>query len=113
MDILSRKASRKSKANDSDSESDEGPPPDPDEPAPVAPVKKEPKASGEAREVTVSIRKAESQGAHPTGGMTTARREMLHQLREEEEEAWSDYEYCDGEVSHHLLCVGAQSDVYL
>ena len=46
----------------------------------------------------MSIRKAESQSPHPTGGMTTARREMLHQLREEEDELWTDYEYCDGEV---------------
>lgn len=111
MDVLSRKSSRKSKTTDSDSDSDEGPPPDPDEPvsAPAAPVKKEPKTSGAAREVTVSIRKAENQGTHSMGGMTTARREMLHQLREEEEEDWADYEYCDGEVRVCFCCSKATS----
>ncbi|EJD04181.1 uncharacterized protein FOMMEDRAFT_146203 [Fomitiporia mediterranea MF3/22] len=98
MDVLNRKSRRTRTSADEDSDSDEGPPPDPDDPNPPSPVKREPKSTGESRDVTVSIRKADDKGAQSlTGGLTAARREMLHTLRLEEEEPWEDFEYCDGE----------------
>jgi len=101
IDVLNRKAQRRARSGtDSDEDSDDGPPPDPDEPAPAPPVKKEPKAaaSGEAREVNVSIKKAEEKGGLSLqGGLSATRREMLHLLRVEDEEPWDDIVYCDGE----------------
>lgn len=99
MDVFLRK-SRRSKNADDDSDSDDGPPPDPDDPTPPAPVKKEPKAAGESREVHVAVKKSEDKGAQSLqGGLSAVRRDMLLALREEEEEPWQDFEYCDGEVS--------------
>lgn len=100
MDVYLRKSRRSRTGADSDSDSDEAPP-DPDDPNPPPPApKKEPKtASGDAKEVNVSIRKADDKGAQSiTGGLSTARREMLHILREEEDEAWEDYDYFDPNV---------------
>lgn len=104
MDVHLRKTRRSKAGADSDSDSDEVPL-DPDDPnPPPPPVKKEPKSAGEAKEINVSIRKADDKGAQSfTGGLTAARREMLHILREEEDEAWEDYEYFDGEVCHFKL----------
>ncbi|KAL5518755.1 hypothetical protein ACEPAH_438 [Sanghuangporus vaninii] len=99
MDILNRKSRRTKTGADDESESDEGPPPDPDEPNPPPTVKKETKPTGEGRDVTVSIRKADEKGAQSiTGGLTAARREMLHVLRVEEDESWEGLEYCDEET---------------
>ncbi|KAH8120094.1 DNA-directed RNA polymerase III subunit Rpc5 [Phellopilus nigrolimitatus] len=100
MDVFHRKSRRSKAGADDDSDSDDGPPPDPDDPNPPAPVKKEPKSVGELKEVNVSVRKAEDKGASQslTGGLTTARREMLHQMRDEDEEPWQEFNYCDGET---------------
>ena len=99
MDVFNRKSRRSKSGVDDESESDEGPPPDPDDPNSSVVPKKEPKPAGEARDVTVSIRKTDDKGTQfVTGGLTAARREMLHLLRVEEEEPWEDLEYCDGEV---------------
>lgn len=97
-----RKTRRYKADDDSD---DDGPPPDPDDPQPApAPVKKEPKSTGEAREVHVSVKKVEEKGGQLfQGGLTAARREMLQALREEEDEPWISYEYCDGEVCFHFI----------
>lgn len=73
-------------------------------------VKKEPKPTGEARDVTVSIKKVDDKGAQSlTGGLTTARREMLHVLRVEEDEPWDELEYCDGEVCLYGYCPARNS----
>lgn len=106
MDAFNRK-NRRTRGGEDDSDSDDGPPPDPDDPNPPTHVKKEPKPAGETREVTVSVRKAEDKGAQTlTGGLTAARREMLHALRVEEEEPWEDFDYCDGEVrSYPDYCI--------
>ena len=102
MDVLHRKTHRRKKTGaDSDSDSDEGPPPDPDEPAPAnSPPKAPPKASGsQAKEVQVSVKKAEDKGGQSlTGGLSNARREMLMLIRNEDEEAWQDLDYFGGEV---------------
>ncbi|KAF9532069.1 DNA-directed RNA polymerase III subunit Rpc5 [Crepidotus variabilis] len=91
LDILSRK-SKRSRGGDSDSDSD-GPPPDPDDPIPVAPVKKEKKPTGEAKEVHVTAKKADDTIGQ--GGLSAGRREMLHHLRLEEEEKWEDLQFFD------------------
>lgn len=92
LDILSRKNRRRGGAG-SDSDSDEGPPPDPDEVAPpVAAPKKEKKTVSDAKEVHATARKADDQAQ---GGMSTVRREMLHIMREEEDEKWSNLEFFD------------------
>jgi DNA-directed RNA polymerase-3 subunit RPC5 len=103
LDILSRK-NKRSRGGGSDSDSDDGPPPDPDEPAPAPVIKKEKKASGEAREVQVTARKSEDKGGvQPVqGGLSTARREMLIAIRAEEDEAWQDLEFCDVTVRMFL-----------
>ncbi|KAI0082825.1 hypothetical protein K474DRAFT_1681210 [Panus rudis PR-1116 ss-1] len=96
MDVLTRKVKRRSGAG-SDDESDEGPPPDPDEPAPAPVPKREKKASGEVKEVQVSLRKGvDDKGMPLGGGITPIRREMLLTIRAEEDEKWEDYEFCDG-----------------
>ncbi|KAF8898594.1 hypothetical protein BD779DRAFT_1607357 [Infundibulicybe gibba] len=95
LDFLSRKNKRR---NGYDSDSDEGPPPDPDEPAPMAILKKEKdkKATGDVREVQVSARKLEDKGGpQGQGGLTAARREMLHLIRTEEDEGWQDIGFYD------------------
>lgn len=98
LDVLSRKSKRK--GAESDEESDDGPPPDPDEPAPAPPPKKEKKPVGDAKDVQVSVRKAEDKsGMAPQGGLSTVRREMLATIRAEEDEAWQDYEFHGAEVS--------------
>ncbi|KAK7694520.1 hypothetical protein QCA50_001706 [Cerrena zonata] len=75
--------------------------PDPDEPTPAPAPKKEKKAaSGEAKEVQVSIRKtADDKGMPFGGGMTAVRREMLMRIRAEEDEKWDDYEFCGGQTA--------------
>jgi len=93
LDILSRK-SKRSRGGGSDSDSDDGPPPDPDEVAPAAPVKKEKKASGEAKEVQVTARKAED-GPGGQASLSAVRREMLHIIRSEEDEKWELLDFCD------------------
>lgn len=104
LDVLSRQ-SKRSRARGSDSDSDDGPPPDPDEPAPVPVQKKERKPTDEAREVQVSARKSEDKGGlQPlTGGLSTVRREMLAAIRAEDDEAWKDIQFFDGEVREWLL----------
>ena len=97
MDVLNRKSRRRA-GDGSDDESDEGPPPDPDEPAPAPAPRKEKKPAPEAKEVQVSVRKADDRSAQMQGGMTAVRREMLMAIHAEEDEKWEDYEYCDGEV---------------
>jgi DNA-directed RNA polymerase-3 subunit RPC5 len=95
LDILSRKNNR-SKGFDSDSDSDDGPPPDPDEIAPTAPLKREKKAAGEAKEVHVSARKSDDQsGLGAQGSLSAVRREMLHIIRIEEEEHWESLAFCN------------------
>ncbi|PCH33532.1 hypothetical protein WOLCODRAFT_135179 [Wolfiporia cocos MD-104 SS10] len=97
MDVLNRKSRRRG-GDGSDDDSDDGPPPDPDEPAPVPAPKKEKKPALEAKEVQVSVRKADDRSAQMQGGMTAVRREMLMAIHAEEDEKWEDYEYCDGEA---------------
>ncbi|KAI5121331.1 hypothetical protein M0805_003798 [Coniferiporia weirii] len=99
MDVHLRKSRRTRSGAEDDSDSDDGPPPDPDDPNPTASTKKEPKQTGEAKDVNVSVRKADDKGVQSfTGGLTAARREMLHAMREEDEEPWQEFEYCDGET---------------
>lgn len=100
MDVFHRKSSRKSRGGaDTESDDDDGPPPDPDDPTPLLPVAKEQKLVGEVKELQVSLRKAEDKNTLSLqGGLSSARREMLHLLREEEDEAWMDVEFCDGET---------------
>lgn len=100
LDAMSRKNKRRS-GNGSDSDSDDGPPLDPDDPAPPPVVKKEKKPTGESKEVQVSARKAldEKNGMQASqGGLSAVRREMILAIRTEDEEAWTDLEFCDGEV---------------
>ena len=100
MDVFHRKNRRRANGDD-DSDSDDGPPPDPDDPNPPAQVKKEPKAAGEAKEVTVSLRKTDDKGMgaqSSSSGMSAVRREMMQAIREEEDEPWQELKYCDGEV---------------
>lgn len=99
MDVFHRKARRKPNGEE-DSDDDDGPPPDPDDPNPPSLVKKELKVVGETKEVTVSVRKTDDKGMNSqslSGGMSVIRREMLQALREEEDEPWQEYTYCDGE----------------
>ncbi|EAU92854.1 hypothetical protein CC1G_03641 [Coprinopsis cinerea okayama7 len=87
--------SRKTRKGGYDSDSDDGPPPDPDDPNPVVVTKKEKKApAGEAKEVQVSAKRADDKG-FPGGGISAARREMLQIIRNEDDEAWEDLEFCD------------------
>ncbi|KAI0068406.1 hypothetical protein BV25DRAFT_1818816 [Artomyces pyxidatus] len=98
LDVLSRK-SRRARGAGSDSDSDDGPPPDPDEPAPAPVPKKEKKSAGDAREVQVAARKTDDKGGQNLqGGLSTIRREMLIAIRAEEDEAWQDFDYYDGET---------------
>lgn len=96
LDILSRK-SKRSRAGESDSDSEDGPPPDPDEPAPPPP-KKEKKPVGEAKEVHVTARKADDAAGLGQGGISAVRREMLHIIRQEEEEKWENLDFYDVSV---------------
>ena len=105
MDVFHRKNRRRANGDD-DSDSDDGPPPDPDDPNPPAQVKKEPKAAGEAKEVTVSLRKTDDKGMgaqSSSSGMSAVRREMMQAIREEEDEPWQELKYCDGEVMALLV----------
>lgn len=95
LDILSRKNKRSRGGGGSDSDSDDGPPPDPDEIAPVVAPKKEKKAATDAKEVHVTARKTDDQNGPGQGGLSAVRREMLHLMREEEDEKWKDLEFCD------------------
>ena len=100
LDSLSHK-NRRRPGGGSDSDSDDGPPPDPDEPAPPPLVtKKEKKHAGEAKEVQVSARKiSDDKTVYPLqGGLSSIRREILQAIKTEEEEAWSNLEFCGGEV---------------
>ncbi|KAJ3760409.1 DNA-directed RNA polymerase III subunit Rpc5 [Lentinula raphanica] len=93
LDTLSRKNRRRG-GDESDSDSDDGPPPDPDEPAPVAaPVKKEKKAAGEAKEVQVSARRTDEKAGN-LSQLSNARKEMLAIIRAEQEESWQNLEFC-------------------
>jgi len=88
LDVLSRK-SKRSRAGESDSDSDDGPPPDPDEPPP--PRNKKP--TGEAKEVHVTARKADDSAGLGQGGISAVRREMLHIIRQEDEEKWENLDF--------------------
>ena len=104
MDALTRKVRRRAGAED-DSDSDDGPPPDPDEPAPPPAPKKQKKASADAKEVQVAMQKAgDDKTMQLGGGLTTMRREMLSQIRAEEDERWEDLQYCDGTVRNAHCC---------
>ncbi|KAJ3822998.1 DNA-directed RNA polymerase III subunit Rpc5 [Lentinula raphanica] len=93
LDTLSRKNRRRG-GDESDSDSDDGPPPDPDEPAPVAaPVKKEKKAAGEAKEVQVSARRTDEKAGN-LSQLSNARKEMLAIIRAEQDESWQNLEFC-------------------
>ena len=101
MDVLLRKSGRRSKGGaETDSDEDDGPPPDPDDPALVSSLpKKDSKSIGEAKEVQVTVRKSEDKNAQTLqGGLSSARREMLRLIREEEDEEWQDIDFWDGEV---------------
>jgi DNA-directed RNA polymerase-3 subunit RPC5 len=98
LDIMSGK-SRRSRGNaGSDEDSDDGPPPDPDEPPPVQIASKKEKKPLEVKEVQVSARKAGDDKGNLQGGLSAVRREMLLAIRAEEDEAWEDLDFCDGEV---------------
>jgi DNA-directed RNA polymerase-3 subunit RPC5 len=100
LDAFSRKAKRRGGGADSDS--DDGPPPDPDEPPPPPIAPKKEKKPADVKEVQVATRRAE--GGDKTGpgamqgGLSAARSEMLMILRAEEDEAWVDLDWLDGEV---------------
>ena len=97
IDVLTRKVRRRTGAN-SDSDSDDGPPPDPDEPPPSAP-KKQKKVSTDVKEVQVAIQKiGDDKTMQLGGGLTAMRREMLSQIRAEEDERWEDLQYYDAAV---------------
>lgn len=89
LDVLSRK-SKRSRAGESDSDSDDGPPLDPDEPPPP---KKDKKPTGEAKEVHVTARKADDSAGLGQGGISAVRREMLHIIRQEDEEKWENLDF--------------------
>jgi hypothetical protein len=100
------KKNKRSHGGGDDSDSDDGPPPDPDEPIPAAVTqKKEKKTSGEAKEVQVAARKsADDKGAGSMqGGLSASRRDMLMIIRAEEDEAWQNLEFFEGEVSFFFL----------
>jgi len=106
LDVMSQKTRRSRGDAGSDEDSDDGPPPDPDEPLPVltAASKKEKKPL-EAKEVQVSARKAMDDKGNLQGGLSAVRREMLLAIRAEEDEAWQDLEFCDGEVFIFFLFI--------
>lgn len=93
LDVLSRK-SKRLRPGEFDSDSDDGPPADPDEPAPLVP-KKEKRPVGEAKEVHVTARKADDSASLIQGGISAVRREMLHIIRQEEEEKWQNLDFYD------------------
>jgi DNA-directed RNA polymerase-3 subunit RPC5 len=96
---MSQKTRRSRGDAGSDEDSDDGPPPDPDEPLPVLTVaSKKEKKPLEVKEVQVSARKAMDDKGNLQGGLSAVRREMLLAIRAEEDEAWQDLEFCDGEV---------------
>lgn len=104
MDVLTRKAKRRAGA-DSDDDSDDGPPPDPDEPVAVPAPKKEKKAAADAKEVQVALRKTgDDKSVQLGGGLTAVRREMLSQIRAEEDERWEDMQYYDDGVRDICPC---------
>ncbi|KAH7915401.1 hypothetical protein BJ138DRAFT_1142006 [Hygrophoropsis aurantiaca] len=99
LDYMSRKTRKARAGGGSDSDSDDGPPPDPDE-AVIAPQPKKEKRGGDAKEVQVSARKAADDKAGALqGGLSAVRREMLHAIRMEEDEAWEDIDFCDEETT--------------
>jgi DNA-directed RNA polymerase-3 subunit RPC5 len=103
LDVISKRAAQRNRRRDSDSESD-GPPPDPDEPPrPPSPKKEKKSAAGEAKEVQVRARQTEEKGL--LGGLSTVRREMLMQMREEAEEKWESLDWHDGDVSLFNLAI--------
>ena len=93
LDVLSRK-SKRLRPGEFDSDSDDGPPADPDEPASLVP-KKGKRPVGEAKEVHVTARKADDPASLGQGGISAVRREMLHIIRQEEEEKWHNLEFFD------------------
>ncbi|EIW86584.1 hypothetical protein CONPUDRAFT_115069 [Coniophora puteana RWD-64-598 SS2] len=97
LDVLSRR-SKRSRGGESDDDSDDGPPPDPDEVAPPPTTAKKEKKPLEVKEVQVAARKAgDDKAGIPQGGLSAARREILHIIRAEEDEGWEDLEFYDGE----------------
>ncbi|KAF8642307.1 hypothetical protein AX16_009577 [Volvariella volvacea WC 439] len=97
LDVLSRKA-RHTRGAGADSDSDDVPV-DPDEPAPAPAAKKEKKtATGEAKEVQVQVsatKKGDEKSQMALGGVSAVRRDMLRQIRVEEEESWQDLKFFD------------------
>lgn len=99
LDVLARK-SRPRRQGGAGSDSDDGPPPDPDEPAAPPPTKSKSKSAPEAREVQLSAKKAnDDKFAQSMGSLTQVRKDILMTLRQEAEETWEDWEYCDADVS--------------
>lgn len=97
LDVLARKT--KPRRHGADSDSDDGPPPDPDEPPPPPTAKAKSKAAPEAREVQLSVKKAnDDKMAQALGGLTQVRKDMLIKLREEAEETWEDWDYRDSDT---------------
>jgi DNA-directed RNA polymerase-3 subunit RPC5 len=107
MDVHMRKNTRRTAGHGSDSDSDDGPPPDPDEPAsaPVPKKEKSRKPAEEAKEVHVSMRKADDKGMGAQGGLSTVRREMLTMLREEDDEPWQELSFNHGDVSERVFTI--------
>ncbi|KZV93793.1 hypothetical protein EXIGLDRAFT_835497 [Exidia glandulosa HHB12029] len=98
LDVLARKT-RPRRQGGAGSDSDDGPPPDPDEPPPPPTAKSKTKAAPEAREVQLSAKKAnDDKFAQSLGSLTQVRKDMLMTLRQEAEESWEDWEYCDAET---------------
>lgn len=96
LDVLS-KNSRPRRSNDEDDE-DEGPPPDPDDPQPAQPPpKKVKKGSSNAKEVTVTTRRAGESG-EDLGGLSSLRRELILKRRKERDEPWRPLAWHDEEV---------------
>jgi len=117
LDIMSRKSRRSRGDAGSDEDSDDGPPPDPDDPPLVqTTASKKEKKPLEVKEVQVSARKAIDDKGNLQGGLSAVRREMLLAIRAEEDEAWQDLEYCDGETAEGqemFEAVFSQSDEQL
>ncbi|KZS92926.1 hypothetical protein SISNIDRAFT_549959 [Sistotremastrum niveocremeum HHB9708] len=102
LDFISQKNARRNRA-DSDSDSDDGPPPDPDDLVPEVETPKARKPAGEAKEVQVSARKGDDKGGDQRSiGLSSVRREILSQIRLEEEENWEPLEYHDEEAADSI-----------
>jgi DNA-directed RNA polymerase-3 subunit RPC5 len=97
LDVLS-KNSRPRRSNAEDDE-DEGPPPDPDDPQPAQPLQKkvEKASASNAKEVTVTARRA-GESSEDLGGLSSLRRELILKRRKERDETWQALEWHDKQV---------------